>query len=215
MKKEKAEQSDINALIGIGIPQKYAEKAFRLSYNRGEYMIMEGYPVPFLMLIISGLAKVSCTVPSGRKLLLSFYKPGEILGIVELPLGIDAASEVEASEPTVCAALSLNLCRSIMNQSPQFATTLCRNLAAIVNQSSKAAALNLLSSLRQRLCAYIISTENDGLFQTNYTHLAEMLGTSGRHLFREMARLCSDGILAKEGHAYRISDQARLGEEAQ
>lgn len=212
MTTQEATESDRSKLIEIGIPSPIAATAVHLSFFKGEIMIMEGFPVSSLMIITEGLARVSCTIPSGRKLLLNFYRPGDILGVVELPLMIDATSLVEACEPTQCTALPLSMCRKVMSYSIEFNITISRMLANIVNQSSRSAAVNLLSSLRTRLSSYIVSTQNDGVFKSNYTHLAEMLGASSRHLFRELANLCNDGILIKTDDCYQISDLGTLNE---
>lgn len=211
VKRRMATAAERAVLEKIGIAAGEAETVYHLRFEKGEMLYREGLPAAYLMVLLTGRAKVSISVPSGRKLLLFFYAPGGVLGTVELPLGVPASTDVEALEVTECVALPLEEAGRIFAESRPFAAHLSRLLAEIVVRSGQNAAINTLSSLRERLCAYIASTRDEaGLFSANYSHLAEVLGVSSRHLFREMHRLCADGVLAKEGTAYRVADGRAL-----
>ncbi len=210
MKMSPASPAERGRLTALGLSGGAAASALRLTFERGELLYREGLPAAYFMLLEKGRAKVTISAPGGRKLLLSFCESGACLGVVELPLGLDATSGVEAVERTVCLALPLARCRSAMEESSAFARYIACALAQIVNRSSRNAAVNLLSSLRERLCAYIDSTQRDGCFCEQYTQLAELLGVSCRHLFRELNKLCKSGVLQKEAHRYRILDRRAL-----
>jgi len=198
-------------LTKLGIREGEAETVYHLHFEKGEMLYREGLQAAYFMVLLHGRAKVSISVPSGRKLLLFFYAPGGVLGTVELPLNIPASTDVEALETTECVALPLAEAGRIFAGSLPFAAHLSRLLAEIIVRSGQNAAINALSSLRERLCAYIASTcDDNGLFSANYSHLAEVLGVSSRHLFREMHRLCADGVLVREKAGCRVADRAAL-----
>ncbi|MEG1523694.1 MAG: cyclic nucleotide-binding domain-containing protein [Clostridia bacterium] len=212
MKKMAASLLDQAEFVKIGLPASDAATAVRLTFDRGEFLFREGFPIEYLMLVKRGRAKVSILVSSGKKLLLYFYGAKTVLGTVELPLGVPATTDVEATEKTECVAVPIERCRKALDTSPAFSKYITCLLAEIVVRSSRNAAVNILSSLRERLCAYIDSTQSDGIFFTNYTHLAELLGVSCRHLFRELNKLCTEGVLTKETRGYWIADRKLLVE---
>lgn len=49
-------------------------------------------------------------------------------------------------------------------------------------------------------------------FHENLTEIAELLGTSYRHLLRTLSELCDKGILKKEGSSYIVTDERTLME---
>ncbi|WOO37548.1 cyclic nucleotide-binding domain-containing protein [Anaerocolumna sp. AGMB13020] len=49
-------------------------------------------------------------------------------------------------------------------------------------------------------------------FHENLTEIAELLGTSYRHLLRTLSELCDQGILKKEGSSYIVTDERTLME---
>ena len=70
-------------------------------------------------------------------------------------------------------------------------------------------------SLESRLASYIyafVNEENNEefTFEESYSEIAELLGTSYRHLNRTLNKLCSDNILQKDGKKYIIKDIERL-----
>ena len=78
---------------------------------------------------------------------------------------------------------------------------------------------NLLYPLEKRLASYIntvaIFMESpDGdeylWFNENLTYLAELLGTSYRHLLRTLNDLCTQGVIHKEKEGYRVVDKVHL-----
>lgn len=210
MKKERAGQSDRAALQALGLSAADTAAAVRLTFRRGEFLFREGYPAEYFLLLVSGQVEVSISVPSGRRLLLYFYGPGAVLGIVELPLGLPATSDVEATEETVCAALPMDRCAQALDATPAFSRRLNGLLAEIVTRNSRGSALTILSSLQERLAAYILSASAQGVFSANYTRLAEILGVSGRHLFRALRLLCDEGILCRVDGGYRVADREAL-----
>ncbi|MEG2924482.1 MAG: cyclic nucleotide-binding domain-containing protein [Oscillospiraceae bacterium] len=210
MKKSTLEPKGRAALLETGLPLEYIANAISLSFERGEMLFKEGLPVEYLMIVISGKGQISMAAPNGKKLLMDFFGKGTLLGAVELPLNIPTTTDVQATEKTCCAAMPMEHCRKAFKACPAFSNHLTHILAEIVMRNSNNAAVNILSSLRERLCAYIVSTRCDGVFLANFSQLAEMLGISGRHMFRELKRLCADGIISKTPSGYIITNEASL-----
>ena len=67
--------------------------------------------------------------------------------------------------------------------------------------------------LETRLAAFILETEQDGVFRYNLTLCADLVETSYRHLLRTLHTFCAMGILKrKEKSSYLIADRSQLEE---
>jgi hypothetical protein len=83
---------------------------------------------------------------------------------------------------------------------------------------SKYSSINLLYPLENRLASYILAdtsnTVNAGkktiTFEGNLSEVAELLGTSYRHLLRTLNNLCTQGLIRKNLLAYEILDLEKL-----
>lgn len=80
MKRRTATASERAVLEKLGIREGEAETVYHLRFEKGEMLYREGLPASYLMVLLTGRAKVSISVPSGRKLLLFFYAPPRCAG---------------------------------------------------------------------------------------------------------------------------------------
>ncbi|MEA4911496.1 MAG: cyclic nucleotide-binding domain-containing protein [Oscillospiraceae bacterium] len=214
MTRENAEKADRARLMELGLSEQDTRRAVRLTYERNELLFCEGQPAGHLLLILSGRVNISRSAPNGKTLLIYLCGAGAVLGVAELFLGAAAISNVAATERVVCVGLSLELCRACMDSNPVFLRRTSIHLAEIARSSITNSAVNILNTLQERLCAYINSTKQEDMFSANYTQLAEMLGVSSRHLFRELKKFCDNGWLIKEAHGYRVVNAAALTQNA-
>jgi len=88
---------------------------------------------------------------------------------------------------------------------------LAEKLAAVSMNSS----INLLYPLENRLASYINESliYGDDLyidFDENLNNIAELLGSSYRHLLRTFNTLCKKGVLTKDDGKYKIINKALL-----
>jgi CRP/FNR family putative post-exponential-phase nitrogen-starvation transcriptional regulator len=83
-------------------------------------------------------------------------------------------------------------------------------MAEIITETSTNGASNILYPFETRLCAYISTNHESGLFSQKLTELAEYLGTSYRHLLRTLESLCARNIIEKTDQGYAIKDELKL-----
>ena len=94
----------------------------------------------------------------------------------------------------------------------------CESLAEKLAAISMNSSINLLYPLENRLSSYIneslIYEKNEENlyidFDENLINIAEMLGSSYRHLLRTFNTLCKKGVLEREGGKYKIINKALL-----
>lgn len=70
--------------------------------------------------------------------------------------------------------------------------------------------ITALHTCEERLCAYILFAEQEGLYLETLADTAKSIGASYRQTFRIINALCRDGVIKKEGRIYRIVDRGEL-----
>ena len=211
MKKEKLQSEHIPVLDQYGLGGVDPSYISLCRYDSGEYILKQGYACPDVLLMLEGKMKVFITAPNGRTLLICYYTSAAILGEVELALDTGAAaSSVQAITAVSGICIPRERYQSEMKNSIRFMNAVGAELAQKLFRSNKNSAATILHSLEARLCAYIANTQHKGYFKENLTEVAEILGTSYRHLLRTLENLCRTDVLEKTPRGYRIRDMAEL-----
>ncbi|BES64217.1 transcriptional regulator YeiL [Gottschalkiaceae bacterium SANA] len=184
------------------------------SFSKGEYLFQEGDLPKGLYLLVEGKCRVSKTVESGKTFLINHYEGLSVIGEVELFDPREYQSSVQALEKSVCFVLGFRECLHAMMEDLPLMRFIAEQLCWKVERSDRNTSINLTYSLKQRLSSYILYAQKQGLFSSNYTHLANHLGCSHRHLLRTLKGFCDDKILEKKQGQYRILDEEELQEQA-
>ncbi len=215
MKLDNLTEKQLEKLNLYHIPDALKKEAILLSYQKGELLCKEGEAFSYLLFLIVGKVKVCITEANGKTLLLSFYYPGTVLGDVELMLDNIGTATATAITPVYCIGIPMKLCKLALDQNLTFLKCTSETITEKFMISSKRNATNMLYTIENRLCAYIEATNENGYFQENLTEIAELLGTSYRHLLRSMALLCEHRILQKCSRTrYKIIDSNALWQKA-
>lgn len=201
--------------------QKYGLKDFSagevkmLKFDKGQFLCREGYPMEYLLFIADGKAKSFISLPDGKNLLVHFYTKTGILGDVELMTDGICKQSVQALTEVTCMGIPLEYNEAGLRGNLEFVNFIGAQLAQKLSRSARSRAVNMLYNLETRLCSYIIMTNENGMFCENLTEVAELLGTSYRHLLRTFDGLRRDGILEKAARGYEIKDGIELQRRAQ
>lgn len=106
MQKGFFEEAHISILAGYFITEIDLSDAAVLRFLPGEMILCEGMPMEYLLLVISGKAKVCSTSANGKDLLLCYYISEGIIGDVELMTNNHIASTtVSAITEFLCIGL--------------------------------------------------------------------------------------------------------------
>lgn len=194
---------------GIGSPEQ--EVCFCASYKAGETIFLEGMPIPHLLIVLSGKAKVCLDAKNGKNLVLCYYVSKGLLGDIELMTDSPVATtSVIALTDFECIALPIQDLSLKLKDNPTFLKKLGTELASKLLRSSKNYLVNALHSGEERLCTYILETSYEGRFNDTLTDVSSSIGMSYRHMFRLLNQLCSDGALVKKDDGYHIIDRQAL-----
>lgn len=189
-----------------------------LKFDKHEYLSREDEDLEYLLFFIQGKAKVFKTLPNGRNLLLAFYKPFRVIGDIEVVKNQSATGTIQALSTCYCLAISMEKARLELTKDRKFLKFTCESLAEKLAAISMNSSINLLYPLENRLSSYIneslIYEKNEENlyidFDENLINIAEMLGSSYRHLLRTFNTLCKKGVLEREGGKYKIINKALL-----
>ena len=207
MKKYALIKSDLELLAQYGLGSLNLAKAARFCFDKGEYLSREGEPLFYIYFVVSGKAKALLNLSDGKQLLLAYFISKGIIGDVELMTDVEAnLATLQAVTKFVCIALPLDEYRAVLKSNIVFVNYVGSELAKKLTQRAVNGAITTLQPLETRLCAYILQTANDGVFNEPLTEVAAMVGGSYRHLLRCLDKLCANGILEKRDRKYIVLD---------
>lgn len=189
-----------------------------LKFDKHEYLSREDENLEYLLFFIQGKAKVFKTLPNGRNLLLAFYKPFRIIGDIEIIKSQAATGTIQALSTCYCLAIPMEKARLELIKDNRFLKFICESLAVKLEAVSMNSSINQLYPLENRLASYInesiIYNENEENlyidFDENLVNIAELLGSSYRHLLRTFNILCKKGVLEKEDGKYKVINKLLL-----
>ena len=204
------------------------EHAVLLSFSVGEYLMRQGYPIPYFLILLQGDVDIQNYDSAGRQILFgaplsddlsedSFpaeRSPGNgPIGDQELLLGKNTAlNTVSVKAPTSCIALPWDNALLQLQQSVVFSNILARAAVAKLTALQNNYRTVALKSGEARLCGYLLRSAADGVFRETLTETASVVGISYRQLQRIMQKLCSRGLLQKQQRGYLVTDKAALRE---
>ena len=192
-------------------------KLFKI--ERNEYLCVEEEEMFYLYFLVRGRAKACKSLENGRTALLCFYSPFQALGDLELMNNKTANTTVEAIRDCYTLAIPMKVARSELKEDTKFLMYTCQSLADKLTVTSINCTINMLYPLENRLASYIkMMTDTEQgerlYFNDNLTHLAELLGTSYRHLLRTIKGFVEKEIIRKEKKGYLVVNEELLNDYA-
>ena len=186
-----------------------------IRYSRGEYLARSGEPLDHFMFFVRGRAKIYTVMENGKSYLLSFYEPMQVIGDVELmndpKMGCNC--HVEALIECDCLAIPMEVMVEKFFDDTSFLRAVAKSLAIKTCQESMASSVNLLYTLESRLAAYILALAIDRaevILDESYADMADLLGTSYRHLARVLNKFVEEGLITKNKKSILILDHNGL-----
>ncbi|MEW8994667.1 transcriptional regulator YeiL [Clostridium sp.] len=182
-------------------------------FKRNEYICKEDENIDYLFFFVEGKAKIYISLKNGKSLLINFYYPFMVLGDLELINLTKATTNMEVIEDAYCIGLPFKKVRDELLSDAKFLRFICSSLGNKMDTSSRNGTINLLYPLENRLASYMMATRGNGnriQFDETLTEIAELLGTSYRHLLRTINNLINKGILKKCKYGYEVIDEEML-----
>ncbi|WP_242225374.1 Crp/Fnr family transcriptional regulator [Bacillus cereus group sp. BfR-BA-01380] len=191
-------------------------------YEPNEIILFEGIELESLLFLVEGKIKITSSIETGKSLLLRFVKPFSIIGDIELIRNVPVQSQVRAVNECLLIGLHFDYIKEHEMDNPRFLHTLLEHVSYKLQTCTTASRVNLLASVENKFASYLMSTlspELDNNFgveikTSNIKEIADLLGTTYRHLNRVIHSLSQKKIIERDKNSIRILNWTRLEEMA-
>lgn len=189
-------------------------------FKKGESITKTDEPIEFFYFLVDGKAKIYKLLKNGKSLLMKFFTPLEVIGEIELIEEINANSNIDAISDCILIAIEMDTLRRFASEDIKFLKFLNKHLVIKLKEFSLSSSINQLYPLESRLASYILTTSSDGptskfiegISTNKLTEMADLLGTSYRHLNRTLKNLQDSGLIQKKRTAIIIENKEALEE---
>ena len=180
------------------------------TFEKGQHIIRHDEGTETLFILLQGKAKIYLLHEDGKQLIVHFVHKGELIGELSL-LGVEERTkDVVAQIDCICLAIPLADYKERLLTDISFLQQLNVYLAKKMLNRTERFGQGLNYPLLNRLAAFILYTENEGLYHEKHTEVAEYLSSSYRHLLHTFEQLREKNIIIKEKRGYRIIDRTEL-----
>ncbi|MEI2358751.1 Crp/Fnr family transcriptional regulator, partial [Mesobacillus zeae] len=189
-------------------------------YGQDEIVLLEGTELESLLFLVEGKMKITSSVETGKSLLLRFVQPFSIIGDIELIRNVPVQSQVKAVNDCLLIGLHFDYIKQHEMNNPKFLHTLLEHVSYKLQTCTTASRVNLLASVENKFASYLMSTiapEPDNIFgielkASNIKEIADLLGTTYRHLNRVIHSLSEKRIIERNKNSIRILNWSDLEE---
>jgi len=177
-------------------------------------ILREGQKPTSIVLLLEGKAKLSLNSIDGRRLIIGFASPGEILGLTSAVSGYPYEITAEAQFQCMISSLPRQSFLDFLLRSP----VACQNAARQLSLENRrtleqlrtlgltSTALAKLAKLLLEWCVEGTRTLGGTRIQCSFTHgeIGELIGTSRETITRCMNDFKRRGLVAQRGTAYLV-----------
>ncbi|WP_442600241.1 Crp/Fnr family transcriptional regulator [Neobacillus sp. D3-1R] len=187
-------------------------------FEQGELICSQGDSTEFLYVLVKGKVKIFTTSSEGKTLILSFKNPLEVIGDIEYVQGIDIINTVEAVSAGYMIGVHHDKLNSFLKDYSPFLQFLLDIITQKFYLKSNSMSFNLMYPVEVRLASYLLSINVDednlqlnGQISTSHlTDIANLIGTSYRHLNRVIHQFCLNGVIERKKGFLFIKDREGL-----
>lgn len=197
-------------------PEHVREDMNVATYSSSERLFSQGDKADTLYLLIKGKLKISMLSPEGKRLIVAFKTPFDIVGDVEYVRGIPFINTVEAVTDIVVIGISYDALRRNMADNAAWLQFLLQTITQKFETKTRAMNFNLLYTVNVRVASYLLAMTptQQMLESTSLIDMADLIGTSYRHLNRVLQQFEQAGWIVKKRGKITLLDRAALLEQA-
>jgi CRP-like cAMP-binding protein len=191
-----------------------SKAAVRHTFNKGEFVCLEGEPCPGLMIVESGWLKGEKVSPQGREQETRLAGPGEMLNEASVMAGGDNLVTIKSLESSVVWLIGREILFDLMAKHPHLSNTITYNLAKHVEYLLNLVEDLALRNVDGRLARLLLERSKDGIiYRHNWSTQAEMaacIGTTPEIISRVLNDLEDRGAIRLEHRRICIVDHQML-----
>lgn len=179
--------------------------------DKGDDILKEGEKSDgFLYYMVSGRAKLFCSLSNGKTSLLDFLQGDCFIGELELLSVRKSTMGVKALSPCFLLALPIEKYRSRLLSDVCFLRVLCLTLAKKEEQRVHALLSTQGFPLANRLAHFMIFASFNGIYTERNTDASAYLGVSYRHLTQMLGEFTKYGYIKRTPGGYCITNEQAL-----
>ena len=197
-----------------------ADKMVAKHFENGNYIFLEDSEGEQCFFVLEGSVKVTRLSKDGREVILAMLNEGDFFGEMSLLDGESRSANVIALEKTKVLTLDRNDFIDVVNDYPQIAVQLLKELARRLRKSDRQIASLSLSDAEKRIALCIIRFADDqGVIQNGRVSIpktpiqqdiANMAGTSRETVSRALGLLEKEDIIERNGRELMILDYKKF-----
>lgn len=182
------------------------------TFNKGEYVINQGEQPSYMYFLVEGRLKIFTQSDEGRKLIIAFTQPFNVLGDIEFVQRKPYLNTVEAITDGKFLALPIEIIHEQGLQHLPFTLYLLNEITGKYYANAYSSHFNMLHSVDVRFASYLLSitTETDYVSIHHIRDVADLIGTSYRHLNRIISQLVEQGLIERAQRTIRILNREQL-----
>ena len=197
-----------------------ADKMVAKHFENGNYIFLEDSEGEQCFFVLEGSVKVTRLSKDGREVILAMLNEGDFFGEMSLLDGESRSANVIALEKTKVLTLDRNDFIAVVNDYPQIAVQLLKELARRLRKSDRQIASLSLSDAEKRIALCIIRfADEQGVIQNGKVSIpktpiqqdiANMAGTSRETVSRALGLLEKEDLIARNGRELIILDYKKF-----
>ena len=182
------------------------------TFNKGEYVINQGEQPSYMYFLVEGRLKIFTQSDEGRKLIIAFTQPFNVLGDIEFVQRKPYLNTVEAITDVKFLALPIEIIHEQGLQHLPFTLYILNEITGKYYANAYSSHFNMLHSVDVRFASYLLSitTETDYVSIHHIRDVADLIGTSYRHLNRIISQLVEQGLIERAQRTIRILNREQL-----
>ena len=197
-----------------------ADKMVAKHFENGNYIFFEDSEGEQCFFVLQGSVKVTRLSKDGREVILAMLNEGDFFGEMSLLDGESRSANVIALEKTKVLTLDRNDFIAVVNDYPQIAVQLLKELARRLRKSDRQIASLSLSDAEKRIALCIIRfADEQGVIQNGKVSIpktpiqqdiANMAGTSRETVSRALGLLEKEDLIERHGRELIILDYKKF-----
>ena len=197
-----------------------ADKMVAKHFENGNYIFLEDSEGEQCFFVLEGSVKVTRLSKDGREVILAMLNEGDFFGEMSLLDGESRSANVIALEKTKVLTLDRNDFIEVVNDYPQIAVQLLKELARRLRKSDRQIASLSLSDAEKRIALCVIRfADEQGVIQNGKVSIpktpiqqdiANMAGTSRETVSRALGLLEKEDLIERNGRELMILDYKKF-----
>lgn len=187
----------------------------------GETILEQGEDGDTLVVLLSGLVRVSMVSANGREIILDYAEAGWVLGEIALLDGKPRTASATVIEPGQLLRLTRAACETCIERHPRMAIRMLGGLARRLRQANDTIEGDRAFSSGQRLARCLVRLHSgrekgDKLrHDLSQSELGNFVGISREHVNRQLSAWADVGVIELQQGRIRIVDPGYLREVAE